>query len=242
VQAMYNQLKVELYKLRTSRFFYLSVIGFLTASVMIYFANIIRDSLDITGSRALLSAISDTSLLFIMSLFVSYFIGNDFANRTIDNELRIGYSRLSVVLSRVIVALPFAAFLYMFYAAPRAILTGFSNGFGYEMTTQDAFIRIILFMLQVMAVMSFTALIMFCSKKASLGMMISVCFTVITCNIMRSFLDDNPIFKATSFYRIQMNSEAMTTQDITFSFVSAVATIFFVVIATYVIFRKTELK
>jgi len=239
---MYNQIKVEIYKLRNSKFFYVSIIGFLTMSVMIFHANVFRDGLDITGYEAFIYSISDTSLLFITSLFVSYFIGNDFANRTIDNEIRIGYSRISVILSRVIVALPFTALLYLFYSVPRAVLTGLVNGFGEEMAVQDVLIRIVLFTFQIMAVTSFTALIMFWCKKSSLGMMISVCFTVVTCNILRGFSGDNPIFRATSFYRIQMNHEIMTSQDIVFSFVSAIVNIIAVLFAAYLVFRKAELK
>ena len=239
---MYNQLTVELYKLWKSRFFYLAILGFLTASVMIYVSNVFRDNLDITGQEAFLGALSDTSLLFIMSLFVSYFIGNDFANRTITNEIRIGYSRISVILSRVVVVLPFTVSLYLFYAVPRALLTGMSNGFGDGVTIYDALIRAVLFALQVMAVTSFTALIVFWCRKASLGMMISVCFTVVTCNILRSFLGGNAVFRLTSFYRIQMNSGVMTAQDIIVSFVSAAVTIAAVLLAAYLVFRKAELK
>ena len=239
---MYNQLSVEFYKLRTSKFLYLAILGFVTAGVMIYVSNVFRDNMDITGSQAFLGAISDTSLLFIMSLFVSYFIGNDFANRTICNEIRIGYSRLSVVLSRAIVVLPFAALLYLFYAVPRGLMTGVSNGFGAGLAAPDIFIRMILFVFQVMAVTSFTALIVFWCKKASLGMMISVCFTVVTCNMLRSVLGGSTIFRATSFYRIQMNSGVMTSRDILVSFVSAIVTIVVVLFVTYIVFRRAELK
>ena len=240
---MYNQLKVEFYKLRTSRFLYLSIIGFLTASIMIYFANVIRDSLEITGHRAFLGSISDTSLLFIMSLFVSYFIGNDFANRTIDNEVRIGYSRMSVVISRTVVILPFTVLLYLlFYTAPCVLIMGINNGFGGEMGIQDIIIRIVLFALQLTAVLSFTVLIMFWCKKSSLGMMISVLFVVVTCNILRNYLMDNAVFQATVFYRIMMNSGYMTLQEMQFSFVSAIATIMVVLFAMYIVFRKTDLK
>ena len=239
---MYNQLKVEFYKLRTSKFFYIAAIGFFTASVMIFWSNIFRDGLDITGGRAFVGSISDTSLLFILSLFVSYFIGNDFSNRTIGNEIRIGYSRISVILSRVIIALPLAAFLYLFYAAPRAILTGLINGFGSEFTIYEILIRTLLFSFQVMAVTSFVAFIMFWCKKSSLGMMIGVCFTVITCNILRTVLSDNTVFRLTSFYRIQMNIEAMTSWDIGISFLSALTTLLAVLSVTYIVFRKTELK
>jgi ABC-type transport system involved in multi-copper enzyme maturation permease subunit len=239
---MSNQLKVCFYKLRKSLFLYLSALGFFTAAVMVAVKNIFVDKLDISGQVVLIHSLSDTSLLFIITLFVSYFLGKDFANRTIDNEIRIGYSRWSVLLSRIIVALPFSAILYLFYSVPYALIVGASNGFNGNMKLHEIIIRIVLFALQVMAITSFAVLIVFWCKKSSLGIMLSVCFTVITCNILRNFLDDAVLFRATSFYRIQMNMVKMTSQDIITSFVSAIITIFIVLFATYIIFRKTELK
>ena len=238
---MYNQLKVEFYKLRKSLFFYIAMLGFLTASVLMAVSQISQGR-DISGQDAFLGSISDTSLLFVLSLFVSYFIGNDFTNRTIDNEIRIGHSRLSTILSRAIIALPFTALLYLFYSVPYALIMGFVNGFDGGVVATDFLIRTPLFVLQLMAILSFSALIMFWCKKSALGMMLSVCFTVVTCNILRNIMNDNAIFRFTSFYRITTNNLSMTTQDIMISSVSAIVTIFIALLAAYIVFRKAELK
>ena len=239
---MYNQLRVELYKLWKSKFFYFSILGFVGLSIMIIVQLYSFGEMDLTGQQAFIRVISDTDLLFIVSLLVSYFIGNDFTNRTITNEIRIGYSRLSVVLSRVVVVLPFAVLLYLFYAAPQVLVSGILNGFGDTIMVSDLLIRAILFIFQVMAITSFTALIVFWCKKAPLGMMISTGFTLVACNVLRGFLYDNVIYQATSFYRIQMNYRIMTSQDIIFSFVSAAVTLMAVLIATFIVFRKADLK
>ena len=236
---MYNQIRIEIYKCGKSMFF---IFGFLVASVMLAVVNIFVHGRDISGQQAMLGSLSDTSLLFIMALFVSYFIGGDFTNRTIQNEIRIGYSRISVVLARIIVVLPLATLLYLFYSIPYTLMMGAANGFAGNFAAWEVFSRVILFFVQVIAVLSFSALIMFWCRKSSLSMMISVCFTVITCNILRGFLNDNAIFRVTSFYRIQMNSGAMTTQDILISFISATVTIVVVLLATFIVFRKAELK
>ena len=239
---MYNQLKVEFYKLRKSLFFYLAILGFLTASVLMAVSQISQGR-EITGQSAFINSISDTSLLFLLSLFVSYFIGNDFANRIIDNEIRIGYSRLSVILSRVIIALPFTALLYLFYSVPYALIMGSVNGFVSYITVTEFLMRTSLFILQLVSILSFSALIMFWCKKPALGMMLSVCFTVVTCNVLRNIMNDNAAFSLTPFYRITMNNiNIMTAQDALISFMSAIVTIVIALLMTYFVFRKAELK
>ena len=240
---MYNQLKVEFGKMHKSMFFYCAALGFSVAGVMMATSQLFTHGLDISGSDTFLRSISDTSLLFIASLFASYFIGNGFANRTICNEIRIGYSRASVIMSRVLVTLPFASLSYLAYSATYALIMGFSNGFiDSEIATVDVIVRSVLFILQLMSILSFSSLIMFWCKKLSLGMMLSVCFTVVTCNILRNVMSDNTIFRLTPFHRITMNFESMVTQDLLISFASAILTLLAVVLCTFIVFRKAELK
>lgn len=40
-------------------------------------------------------SICDTSFMFIISLVTAWFAGNDFLNRTMHNEIKVGYSRFS---------------------------------------------------------------------------------------------------------------------------------------------------
>jgi hypothetical protein len=91
----------------------------------------------ITGYEMYIGAIRDTSLIFVLSLFVAYFVGNDFTSRTINNEVQIGYNRLTVILSRGLVILPYAAVLYLFYVVPLTVMIGIFNGFG-ALSTQTA--------------------------------------------------------------------------------------------------------
>ena len=238
---MYNQIRVEFYKLWSSKFFYLSILGFIGLGVFMSYNNYVFWELDLTGQQAFIRAISENDFLFIIALLVSHFIGSDFTNRTITNEVRVGYSRTCVVLSRAIVLLPFAVLLYLFYAAPQVLVEGILNGFGGVIAVSDMLIRTILFAFHVMAITSFTALNVFWCKKASLGMIISFFFTLVTCNILSNF-DDNIIYQATSFYLMTRVGWVMTTQELIFSFVSAAVTLMVVLFAACIVFRKAELK
>jgi ABC-type transport system involved in multi-copper enzyme maturation permease subunit len=239
---MHNQLKAEFYKLRSTKSFYIVILIYAIFSTFQFEDAFFSNELGISGQQVILGAISEPDLLFVIALLMSSFVGSDFTNRTITNEIRIGYSRISVVFSRAIVVFAVTVMLYLLYVIPGALVMSISNGFGDVITVGEVLIRAILFAFQVMAVISFTLLIVFWCKNASRGMKLSTFFTLITCNILRSFFYDNAIFQATTFYRIQMNERIMTSQDIIISFVSAIATLAAVLFATYMVFRKADLK
>ena len=93
---MCNQLKVEFFKFRHFILFYLGVIlmaGAGGAYGFLKFPN--ADIYD--GFTATLS---DVSFMFVTALVSAWFVGNDFSNRTIHNEITTGYSRLSVLFVR----------------------------------------------------------------------------------------------------------------------------------------------
>jgi len=238
---MSNQIRVGMVRIGRSVFLYLTIAGFITFAVM-YCVKMIQDRVFFTGEEALMGTFADTSLLFIVSTFTSHIIGSDFTNRTVDNEIRIGYSRLSVVLSRAAVVLPLTFAPYLAYCLCCAAAMSAVNGFGTVFTAADILVRLLLFFLQVASIQSFTLFIMFACKKASLGMLLNICFAVLTCNLLRNFLDSNAIFNLTSFGRIMMNDRVMTVRELSVSFVSAAVTLAVMVTATWLVFRRTELK
>ncbi|MGL6197482.1 MAG: hypothetical protein ACRC3H_00975 [Lachnospiraceae bacterium] len=240
---MNNQIKVEVVKVKSSFYFYLTILAFIVFGLMYSITMVYIRKLDFSGSNVLISTMSDTSLIFALSMFTSYFMGNQFTHRTLDNEIRIGYSRVSVVLSKAMVILPLSVFPYLAYSITCILVVTPVNGFGSDTSILNAIILFILFIFQLMSIQSFTFFIMFCCKKASLGMMLSTAFTVITCNFLRNILEEGELlFRYTSFHRIMMNSQSMTSQDIFISYLSAIATLLLMVYATYIVFRKAELK
>lgn len=238
---MHNQLRVEFYKLKTSAVFYIILLFF--AILGIFYGVSKLAPLGFLGNKIFLDTVGDTSLMFILTLFVSYFVGNDFNNRTIVNEIQIGHSRLSTILSKGIVALPVTALFHLVYVFSTTLTVTAINGFGTGISIQSMLIKSVLVIFQVMAIQSFAILIMFISKKSTSGTVACIGFTAITCNMLRNFLGaENLIFKSTSFYRIMMNSAPMSTNELLISFISAIVTLIVVFYATHVAFHKTEIK
>lgn len=239
---MHNQLRVGFYKLRTSAVFYGIVLLFAIVGV-IYGKLALIPLYGQSGGEAFLSTIGDTSFMFVLTLFVSYFVGNDFSNRSILNEVQIGHSRLSAIISRAMIVLSAAVLFHLTYVWATTLLVTVINGFGTTISIQSMAVKTVLAILQVMAIQSFPVLIMFVCKKSSLGIVMSIVFTGITCNVLRNFLGEGDLFfEVTSFYRIMMNSEMMTSNEVGLSFASAIVTLLMVFYLTYLVFRRTEIK
>lgn len=240
---MNSQIKVAIIRVKKSMFFYFAIIAFIILAFMSGLKAVYVLNTTDSGIDAFLEAISDTSLILVLSMLTSYIVGDEFTNRTIDNEIRIGYSRFSIILSRAIVVLPFSLVPYLAYTVTSALILGIANGFSTSFTVAELVIRLLLFLLQLMSIQSMTLFIVFVCKKASLGMMVSVGFSFITCNILRNFFEDGGVFfRYTSFYRIMTNRTMMDWQDILRSFILAVGTVIIMVCITYFVFRKAELK
>jgi len=236
-----RQLKVEFYKLRTSVVFYLMSALFVILGItngIIKFIPLKQSWNDIFSDT-----ISDTSLMFVLTLFVGYFVGNDLSNRTILNEIRVGHKRKFIILARGLVVLPAVALFHLFYVFSGTLTVGIANGFETEISVQSMIVKSVLVVFQIMAVQCFAFLIIFICKKSSLGIIISVCFTVIVCNILRNFLgEENVLFRLTSFYRIMTNNQPMAINEILVSFTSAIVTLLLVFCLTYTVFRKADLS
>ena len=87
---MYNQLRVEKYKAK--RF----IIMYLAAAVLAaagFFLGLLKLPESMDTAKVFSLAVCDTSFMFIVSLVAAWFAGNDFLNRTIHNEIKVGYSR-----------------------------------------------------------------------------------------------------------------------------------------------------
>ena len=88
---MRNQLMIEKYK--AERF----VLLYLAAAVLAaagFFHGFLKFPEHLDTAKVFSSSVCDTSFLFLISLAVSWFAGNDFMNRTIQNEIKLGYSRV----------------------------------------------------------------------------------------------------------------------------------------------------
>lgn len=68
--------------------------------------------------------------MFLISIIAAWFIGADFGNRTVTNEIKLGYSRLSVILSRTLVIYLQSVVLHVIYVT--AAIAGYCIAHGLD--------------------------------------------------------------------------------------------------------------
>ena len=232
---MCNQLKVTFFKFRGFWIFYLAVLCVAGFSFWNGFAK--AAPLGCNAYEMFSGASCDTSLIIILAVATSWFLGNDFSNRTIHHEISLGYSRLSVLLVRELPVMIFGVIfhsLFVFFAVLGVVC---KNGFtGDLFKVQDIFWSLTV-MLQIIALQSIITMITFICGKATSAIAASFCFIFITCNVLRNFLYDT-FFEKTVFCFARNNaSETLITSSIV-----AVITLVVVIVLTYLVFRKKEIK
>ncbi|MCM1037919.1 MAG: ABC transporter permease [Roseburia sp.] len=233
---MKNQYRVSFYKLRRCPFVYLGALllialnapwGYLKLSTVA--------GMDMYG--AFQDACCDTSFTFVMTLVSSWFVGNDFGNRTIQHEIKLGYSRASVIAAR---ALPvfFVTIILHFIIIVSAMLgvgikVGFSlSGFGMQDMWQSVTIA-----LQIIAFQSIIVFLVFAIRNFGAAIIAAVCFTFVTCNMLRNFIHSG-IFLVSCFCLVREN----TTETLFKASFLAVAVTGVMFVAACAVFQKAEIR
>ena len=231
---MHNQLMIEKYK--AERFFLL----YLAAAVLGaagFFLGFLKLAEDLDTATVFSFSICDTSFLFVVSLVAAWFAGNDFLNRTIQNEIKAGYSRFYVFLARAITAVIMAQLLHLTYVF--ATVLGFALRYRFDSSIFSVrdFVWLLVVMLQIGANICIVMFIVFAFRKATSGIAVTVVFSFVTCNILRNFIGDS-VFRLTCF------SLAQTSDDRTLALSAALAAAVIAIslTATHLVFRKAEIK
>ena len=230
---MCNQLKVEFFKFRRFELFYLGILLMFGVGCAYGFFKFPGGSM-YDGFAA---TMGDVSFLFVSALISSWFVGNDFSNRTIHNEITTGYSRLSVLLVRELPAVLSAVMLHFTYVVSTMIGLGVKRGFSLEVFQIQDLYWCITVMLQLIAMQSIVVLITFLCAKAAAAIAASVCVIFLTCNIVRNFLEVKA-YTMSCFCLAQTHSN----ETLLPTGIIAILTILITVIITWFIFRKREVK
>ncbi len=182
-------------------------------------------------------SICDTSFMFIVSLVAAWFAGNDFLNRTIHNEIKIGYSRFSVLIARTITTVIMAVLLHLTYVF--ATVLGFSIKYRFDSSIFSVtdFVWLLVVMLQICANICIVMFIVFAFRKVTTGIAVTVVFSFVSCNILRNFFSKS-IFRLTCFSLAQTNDN----RTLALSAVFAAAVIVISLTAAHFVFRKAEIK
>lgn len=232
---MYNQLKVEFFKLRHFWLFYIAVVGM--AGMGFAYGYIQLAKLGCSMYDAFADTNCDTSFMFILALVSAWFIGSDFSSRTIHHEITLGYSRGSVLAVREISVYLSAVILHVVYIVFTMLGVGIKNGFSGSMFKIQDVPWCVTLLLQLIALQSIIAFISFMCAKASAAIAASVCFTFIMCNVLRIYFDGK-IFTKLCFYFVQNNAyDTLIPASIV-----AILTWIAAISLTCFMFRKKEIK
>lgn len=231
---MYNQLKTERFKAVRFRLVYLAA-AVLAASG--FFLGLLKLPDSLNTAKVYSLSICDTSFMFIIALVAAWFAGNDFLNRTIHNEIKIGYSRFSVIVTRTVTAAQMSALLHMTYVI--AAVLGFSVKWGFDSSifTLTNLMWLFVVLIQICANISIVMFIVFVLKKVTSAIAVTVVFSVVSCNVLRNFISE-------SFFRLTCFSLAQTsdTKTLVLSGIFAITVIIAALTAAHLVFRRAEIK
>jgi ABC-type transport system involved in multi-copper enzyme maturation permease subunit len=134
---MIQLIKVEIYKLKHSRGFkvlmglsaFLGVFGVIAATAM-------GEGVNLSGHDTFYKQFGDLkSLTFVLiGVFSGLFIGEDFANRTLQSQISLGYSRFLIIFSKTMVYMMGVFALIFIEVFVASMGTSWINGFGVPIT------------------------------------------------------------------------------------------------------------
>lgn len=235
---MINLLKVELYKLKKFKLGYIAVIFMLIVGYMYGYKLSNKFFTNTKNTAAVFSnTVCDTSFVFIIAIIAALFIGKDFSNRTICNEIKLGYSRFHVMLSKMTAACLLAMLLHSTYIISTILAFSIVRGFDSSVLSLENALWLLTVLIQLTAIISGVILISFTTKKMSESIALSAICAAICCNILRNYTRSK-IFTLSCFCFALNNN----TENLVFSGISALVTmVVFLTIAIFT-FRKAEIK
>lgn len=236
---MTNLLKVELFKLKR---FWIGYIGmlFMFGVGYVYGDNRIGNRVfAMTGhtADAFRATVSDTSFVFLIAILAALFIGRDFSNRTIGNEIKLGYSRTQILLSRMLAAGAFSLLLHMIYIVSTLIGFCVVRGFDTSAFCLENGLWLLTVLLQLAAIIGGVVLISFLVKKMAEAIALSALYAALCCNILRNFLSTK-LFTMSCFC-FARDSDLKTLAA---AAVSAAVTLLVLLTIAVFAFRKAEVK
>lgn len=233
---MLNLLKVELYKLKKFQFGYIAVLFMFVVGDLYAEGTKILGIVDNTND-IFSGIVCDTSFVFFISIVMAWFMGKDFSDRTICNEIKLGYSRFHILLSRTTVVCAFAALLHVIYVISAVFRFSMRKEFDASVFCVENVLWLLTVLIQLAAIISGVVLISFITRKRSEAIALSTMYAFVCCNILRNFISSK-IFTMSCFFFVQDND----IENLLFVAISAFVTmIIFSGIATFA-FNKADVK
>ncbi|GCD08796.1 ABC transporter permease [Clostridium tagluense] len=175
---MLNLIKVEFYKLKTSKLFYFIIFVNLLQAVVIY---IFSDNLRVMNGKKSLAFIfnmqSSLALIILIGIFASDYIVTEFTSGCIKNTISYGHKRISIFTAK---SIAYYVGIVIISFIPPLLMTGINtviNGYGESITVNSLLFVVGLFLLMLLiyaAIGSINVLIAFTSRNLIVTMALIV--------------------------------------------------------------------
>lgn len=249
---MVNQFRLQFYKLRHFKMFRYAIAFLVLFAVFgwivlrwrllsgIWNSPIDRDELE----SEFFAGMCDVSFVFIYSMVTAWYIGNDFDDRTVCNEVALGYSRWSTLFSRILPCWCATVILHFVMAASYMSILWFAYGYYIPEFQVRDFVWLGVILLQLLAIQSVVALITILSANAATALVISGVFTFMVNNVIRLILYTRGMEEGLRIWGTMFFTLAQDNSDRTLITAGcmAAAAIMGVTAVTYSVFRNMELK
>jgi ABC-2 type transport system permease protein len=243
---MINLLKLEIYKLKRNKAFWLiSAIDIFVG--LIY----VMKNGSLVGIKAFQSSMYDIATLMVLgAIFAGLFIGTDFTDRNINQGIVAGYSRIKILFSKVIILFLATEIIMILYPITSVIVNSALNGWGetFNMDTaiyilRTIFLRLIVdsscISLWVLLAFLFKDILKTVSVSIFIFMMGSGC--IITLSKKVDFMKEIYNLTANGQARILVN-KTLSLYQITNIMVSNLIIVLVLLSISYLLFRRAELK
>lgn len=256
---MRNLIKSEFYKLKRVRAFKVMVgLTLLLSISMVFFAVFAGDIFRANGLGGLLTGSMHYSLglgnsvlmIFFGSILAGIFICNDFENRSIQEAISAGWSRRSVILSKMIVYFIAMIGVLLLYPVITCVSLSLIFGFGIPVTSEVLLpmLGMLVSMIAIYAAtLSIAVFISFVSRKSSTAIICCLGVLLMVIPILMGFGSNIPVLQdilpLTPFalHDLVLSYEAGFAE-----FGKAILASFICIevlfLATFAVFRRSELK
>ena len=237
---MYNQLKIESFKLFRFKPFYVSLLLFL---VVIVYGIINGMKPEFIAMHSCMydgfaDSVQDCSFAFLYGMLISWYVGIDFTNRTMQRALTTGTSRWTIVLSRLtatsVMVILFHIIEIIGQTANYALIYGVSfEGFGLR-----DILWFLVVCLQLVAFNAFFLLITIICANVYSALFASVTISAIGGNILRSVFNGNFVYEHSFFCLAKSSSRT----DLIPCSICAVVFTALLVMGTVMFFNKKDVN
>ena len=238
---MYNQLKIENYKMWRFTPVYGCILFYLfTVVYMIIGGGMTPQAASHYSCMydGFKEGVQDCSFAFLWGMLIAWYVGIDFANRTVHRSIVTGSSRAVIVVSRLIATSVMTIIFHIVTIIGEVIMYGFQYGMSFDGFNLGDIPWVLVVFLQLIAFNAFFVLITYICGNVYSALVTSVLIATIGGNVLRNFLDGNVIYEHSFFCFAKSGAAA----DLIPCTICAIIAILVLTIASIVIFKRKDVE